>query len=97
MDVCSEFRRAQTSKWRTLLYFREFKYVASKDDVTFVAQTSYERLHMVEELSKFWDGKTEKKTCVEITFVSKHFIFTSEFFSHFDTSCCVVHLKIIEK
>lgn len=61
MDVCSEFHRAQTSKWRTLLYFREFKHVATKDDVTFVAQTSFERLHMVEELSKFWDGNYKKK------------------------------------
>lgn len=56
-DVCSEFHRAQTTKWRTLLYFREFKYNPTDSDVTFATQTSFDRLHMIEELSKYWDGK----------------------------------------
>lgn len=56
MDVCSEFRRSQNRKWRTFLFFREFKYVSSKDDVTLVVHASFDRLHMLEELCKYWEG-----------------------------------------
>lgn len=58
MDVCLEFRKSQTTKWRTFLFFREFKYVPVKDDVTLVAHASFDRLHMVEELCKYWEGRS---------------------------------------
>nr|XP_008192494.1 PREDICTED: glycosyltransferase-like protein LARGE2 [Tribolium castaneum] len=58
-DLCAEFHRAKTSQWRTLLFFREYQHSAeenAKNDVTFVAQLSYDRLQMVEELVKYWQG-----------------------------------------
>ena len=59
IDVCSEFHRAKTSQWRTLLFFREYQHSvddSERYDVTFVAQLSYDRLQMVEELVKYWQG-----------------------------------------
>jgi glycosyltransferase-like protein LARGE len=58
-DVCSEFHRAKTGQWRTLLFFREYQRQLDendRNDVTFVAQLSYDRLQMVEELVKYWQG-----------------------------------------
>lgn len=54
--MCSSFQRAQTHKWRTFLFLKEFKHAAVENDVTYVAQLSFDRLQMVEELSKLWDG-----------------------------------------
>lgn len=46
------------SKWRTHIFIREFSYDPSPDgvDVTLVAQLSFDRIQMVEELCKHWDG-----------------------------------------
>ncbi|KAF5287894.1 hypothetical protein FQA39_LY04068 [Lamprigera yunnana] len=56
IDLCYDFRKAQFQKWRTLLFFREFKYVPTKDDVTMLVQLSFDRIQMVEELCKYWEG-----------------------------------------
>lgn len=56
IDVCSDFRKASVQKWRTLLFFREYKYIPLKDDVTVLVQLSFDRLQMVEELCKYWEG-----------------------------------------
>lgn len=55
-DVCYEFTKIKTTKWRTLLFFREFKYKPTENDVTFTAQLSFDRIQMIEELAKYWDG-----------------------------------------
>ncbi|XP_065158374.1 xylosyl- and glucuronyltransferase LARGE2s-like [Atheta coriaria] len=55
-DVCFQFKQAKGNKWRTLLFFRNFEYIPVSNDVTFVAQLSYDRLQMVEQLSKQWEG-----------------------------------------
>lgn len=64
--MCEEFHKAQTNKWRTLPFFREFKYTATKDDITFMVQTSFERLQMIEDLCKYWKGmgKLYEKLCL---------------------------------
>lgn len=56
IDLCYEFRKAPNQKWRTLLFFRDYKYVPTKDDITISIQLSYDRIQMVEELCKYWDG-----------------------------------------
>ncbi|KAJ8941397.1 hypothetical protein NQ314_010397, partial [Rhamnusium bicolor] len=53
---CSEFHRLLTTSWRTILYFREYKHSVLENDVTFVAQLSYDRLQTIEELVKYWPG-----------------------------------------
>lgn len=55
-DVCSGFNKMKNSKWRTLLFFREFKAVSLDNDVTFAAQLSFDRIQMIEELAKYWEG-----------------------------------------
>lgn len=55
-DVCDDFTKGTLNKWRTLLFFRNFEYIPVDYDVTFVAQLSYDRLQMVEELTKHWEG-----------------------------------------
>ncbi|KAB0790557.1 hypothetical protein PPYR_15029 [Photinus pyralis] len=56
IDVCSDFRKASFQKWRTLLFFREYSYAPVKDDVTILVQLSFDRLQLVEELCKYWEG-----------------------------------------
>lgn len=57
-DQCYEFRRARVSSLRTHLYFLDYDYEPSIDgaDVTLVAQLSMDRLQMVENLLKHWEG-----------------------------------------
>lgn len=56
-DQCYEFKRSQTINFRTHIYYIDYEY-ESKDpnDVTLVAQLSMDRLQMIEELSKHWQG-----------------------------------------
>lgn len=51
----------KNSKWRTLLFFREFKAVSTDNDITFAAQLSFDRIQMIEELAKYWEGKRVRK------------------------------------
>ncbi|CAH1993995.1 unnamed protein product [Acanthoscelides obtectus] len=55
-EFCSEFRNLLNTPFRTLLYFREYDYKPVDNDVTFVAQLSYDRLQRIEELVKLWTG-----------------------------------------
>ncbi|KAK9875654.1 hypothetical protein WA026_009451 [Henosepilachna vigintioctopunctata] len=55
-DVCSGFNKMNTSKWRTLLFIRDFKTKLLDYDVTFAAQLSFDRIQMIEELAKYWEG-----------------------------------------
>ncbi|KAK6637777.1 Xylosyl- and glucuronyltransferase large2 [Polyplax serrata] len=57
-DQCYDFRRARISRLRTHLYFLDYDYEPSSDgaDVTLVAQLSMDRLQMVENLLKHWEG-----------------------------------------
>lgn len=57
-DQCYEFRRARVSSLRTHLYFLDYDYDPDPDgtDVTLVAQLSMDRLQMVENLLKHWEG-----------------------------------------
>lgn len=55
-NICGDFDKAQTHKWRTLLYFRKYDYVPQGNDVTFAVQLSYDRLQMIEELCLHWNG-----------------------------------------
>lgn len=59
-DMCPEFRQAQNSKWRTHIFIREFLYEPDKIDITLVAQLSVDRVQMIEELCKHWEGATNK-------------------------------------
>ncbi|KAK7580259.1 hypothetical protein V9T40_000888 [Parthenolecanium corni] len=55
-DPCLEFRRIRTMNFRTHLFFLDYKYVPSSDDVTLVAQLSMDRLQMLEMLCQYWEG-----------------------------------------
>lgn len=55
-NVCDEFRRASEGKWRTLLFFMNYKYKKERSDITFVAQLSFERLYIIEEIANYWSG-----------------------------------------
>lgn len=58
-DECYEFRRARQTNYRTHLFFLDNEYDPTPDgfDVTLVATLSMDRLQMVEQLLKHWDGK----------------------------------------
>lgn len=58
-EVCSEFHNFYNTKWRTLLFFMELKYNKVENDVTFVAQLSYDRIQTIEELVKSWPGNCD--------------------------------------
>lgn len=55
-EGCSNFWWSQNHTWRTLLFITEYKYTALFNDVTYVVQLSFDRLQMIEELSKQWKG-----------------------------------------
>ncbi|CAH1281603.1 unnamed protein product [Diabrotica balteata] len=55
-DVCSDFQSLANKHWRTILYFREYKHIVVENDITFVAQLSYDRLQTIEDLVKAWKG-----------------------------------------
>lgn len=55
-DVCSDIRNLAKIHWRTLLFIREYKHTVMENDITFVAQLSYDRLQTIEELVKAWPG-----------------------------------------
>lgn len=55
-DVCNDFRRNSDMHWRTLLFIKHFEYLPLTHDVTFVAQLSYDRIYMLEELFNTWEG-----------------------------------------
>lgn len=57
-DECYEFRRARQTNYRTHLFFLDNEYDPTPDgfDVTLVATLSMDRLQMVEQLLKHWDG-----------------------------------------
>lgn len=57
-DACYEFRRAKVAQHRTHLYYIDYSYEPTADgnDVTLVAQLSMDRLQMVEQLCKHWEG-----------------------------------------
>lgn len=42
--------------FRTHLYFLDYNYVPTPDDVTLVAQLSMDRLQMLEMLCQYWEG-----------------------------------------
>ncbi|XP_023023982.2 xylosyl- and glucuronyltransferase LARGE2s isoform X1 [Leptinotarsa decemlineata] len=76
-EFCLELRKLTSSHWRTLLYFREYKYMSVDNDITFVAQLSFDRLQMIEELVKSWSGPisltlyvTDYELSQSITFIS---------------------------
>lgn len=55
-DLCYDFRRAHVAQHRTHLYYVEYTYEPSSNDVTLVAQLSMDRLQMVESLCEHWEG-----------------------------------------
>ncbi|CAH1159885.1 unnamed protein product [Phaedon cochleariae] len=56
-EVCSEFHNFSKISWRTILYIREYKdSLFVENDVTFVAQLSYDRLQTIEDVVKSWPG-----------------------------------------
>ncbi|KAI0217770.1 LARGE xylosyl- and glucuronyltransferase 1 [Lamellibrachia satsuma] len=55
-DECYEFRREPSLIHRTHLYYLEYSYTPTEDDVTLVAQLSMDRLQMLETLCEHWSG-----------------------------------------
>ncbi|XP_065205204.1 xylosyl- and glucuronyltransferase LARGE2s-like [Planococcus citri] len=55
-DPCYEFKKIRVMNFRTHLYFLDYKYVSTPDDVTLVAQLSMDRLQMLEMLCQYWEG-----------------------------------------
>ncbi|CAH0560647.1 unnamed protein product [Brassicogethes aeneus] len=55
-STCDKFRRASETKWRTLLYFMPYDYKTLEYDVTLVAQCSFDRLVVFEEIANYWPG-----------------------------------------
>ena len=45
-DECSEFRREPSFTHRTHLYYLDYKYTPTEEDVTLVAQLSMDRLQV---------------------------------------------------
>lgn len=57
LNPCDKFQQRSLDKWRTLLFFRNYEYTNSNlNDITFVAQFSYDRIHMLVDLLIMWKG-----------------------------------------
>ncbi|KAK6191618.1 hypothetical protein SNE40_003262 [Patella caerulea] len=55
-DECYDFRRERVIVHRTHLYYLDYNYQPTEDDVTFVAQLSMDRVQMLELICKHWEG-----------------------------------------
>lgn len=55
-DPCYEFKKIRVMNFRTHLFFLDYKYIPTSDDVTLVAQLSMDRLQMLEMLCQYWEG-----------------------------------------
>ncbi|CAL8351703.1 unnamed protein product [Merluccius merluccius] len=55
-DQCYDFRRERITVHRVHLYFLQYEYTPTEDDVTLVAQLSMDRLQMLEAICKHWEG-----------------------------------------
>lgn len=55
-DECFDFRRERILVHRTHIYYLNYSYEATEDDVTLVAQLSMDRLQMLETICKHWEG-----------------------------------------
>ena len=55
-DECYDFRRERLIVHRTHLYYIDYEYQPIPDDVTLVAQLSMDRLQMLENICKHWEG-----------------------------------------
>lgn len=78
-DPCYEFYLAKYALYRTHLFYLDYDYeldpVKEGNDVTLVAQLSMDRLQMIQELAKHWEGKwsgfsTQKKINSNLNFFS---------------------------
>lgn len=55
-DPCYEFKKIRSMNFRTHLFFLNFNYEPTFDDVMLVAQLSVDRLQMLEMLCQYWEG-----------------------------------------
>uniref|UniRef100_A0A4W4G989 LARGE xylosyl- and glucuronyltransferase 2 n=2 Tax=Electrophorus electricus TaxID=8005 RepID=A0A4W4G989_ELEEL len=57
-DQCYDFRRERIMVHRVHLYFLQYEYTPTEDDmdITLVAQLSMDRLQMLEAICKHWEG-----------------------------------------
>ncbi|ESO84696.1 hypothetical protein LOTGIDRAFT_196563 [Lottia gigantea] len=55
-DECYDFRRERVIVHRTHLYYLDYNYTPSDDDVTLVAQLSMDRVQMLELICQHWEG-----------------------------------------
>ncbi|XP_061819490.1 xylosyl- and glucuronyltransferase LARGE2s [Nerophis lumbriciformis] len=55
-DQCYDFRRERITIHRVHLYFLQYEYTLTENDVTLVAQLSMDRLQMLEAICKHWEG-----------------------------------------
>jgi glycosyltransferase-like protein LARGE len=57
-DACAEIRKARDAKYRTHLFYLAYKDAnkVDNDTITWVAQLSFDRLHMIEPLFTLWEG-----------------------------------------
>ncbi|KAL3842467.1 hypothetical protein ACJMK2_020489 [Sinanodonta woodiana] len=55
-DECYDFRREWLLVHRTHLYYLDYNYIPTENDVTLVAQLSMDRLQMLETICKHWEG-----------------------------------------
>ncbi|KAJ8950879.1 hypothetical protein NQ318_011177 [Aromia moschata] len=77
-EFCWEFHKLLSSSWRTLLYFKEYKYSVLQNDVALVAQLSYDRLQTIEELAKYWPGPISLTLYVSDPELTKSISFISD-------------------
>lgn len=60
-ETCYDFERLANLKFRTHLYYVEYSYQSTADDdVTLVAQLSFDRLQMLEQICDHWNGERRK-------------------------------------
>ncbi|XP_076273109.1 xylosyl- and glucuronyltransferase LARGE2-like [Rhynchophorus ferrugineus] len=55
-DDCDQYTKPAGAFYRTLLFFKEYRYVADENDITYVTHLSYDRLYLMEDIAKVWSG-----------------------------------------
>lgn len=80
-DDCDKYTNPPYMSFRTLLFFRDFKYVADDNDITYVTHLSYDRFYLMEEIAKIWTGPisfslyiTDAELAKVIQFISENHV-----------------------
>lgn len=77
-DICYEFRRAKVATYRTHLYYLEYEYNPTENDITLAAQLSMDRLQMIESLCQHWKGPISLAIYLSDSQVQQFFSYVTE-------------------